>query len=137
MKLPAFLAISLLLASCASQTNGVAPAPHATRAIAIPHTAAEIESAKNAYNSVPLLLERVEAIFPAGSVGSLADGEAVIEFFVERDGTVGDTRVVSATRAAFGKAAIDCIKQWRFIAGNYHGKPARTRLEQAVFFEER
>ncbi len=80
-------------------------------------------------------MERTEPVFPAGQ--SVAYGKAEIEFFVESDGTVGDAQVVSATDPAFGRAAIDCIKQWRFIAGNFHGKPARTRLLQRIEFELR
>ena len=41
-------------------------------------------------------------------------GHARISLSIHNDGTVSDVKALSATKAAFGEAAVDAAKQWRF-----------------------
>jgi TonB family protein len=124
-KVVGLVVLTLLVAGC--ETTAAKP-------IVINRTPAEIEAAKQAYNSAPLLLERTNPVYPKSLRAKKIAGDAIIEFYVERDGTVGQTRVLSSSNDEFGTAATACIKSWRFIRGNFKGKAARTRMSQQIIF---
>ena len=42
-------------------------------------------------------------------------GRAVVQIVIEPDGTVTCGRVLSATRTAFAVAALETVRQWRYV----------------------
>ncbi|MDP3070649.1 MAG: TonB family protein [Opitutaceae bacterium] len=67
---------------------------------------------------------RVSPVYPAAlrSAGK-PEGEAIVEFVIDREGRGRLPRVVSATHDAFGWAAATAIQQWVFRAPRRGGAP--------------
>lgn len=61
--------------------------------------------------------------YPACGEG---EGEVVLEFPVEADGSPGDIEVVSATSPCFAEAARFAARQWRYRPRVVEGKPVRS-----------
>lgn len=68
------------------------------------------------------------ALFPRALVGKVQKGEAVIEFLVDLDGHARLPRIVSATDASFGYAAVQALVEWRFDPPKSGGKGAVARV---------
>lgn len=73
-------------------------------------------------------------IYPSALREAGQDGEATIEFYVDREGDAQLPRIVSASAPEFGYAAAQAVATWRFTAPRKGGKPAVVRVQQAVKF---
>jgi TonB family protein len=62
------------------------------------------------------------------------EGNAEIEFIINRDGRVVEARVISATNTAFGAAAQRAVEEWRFAPGMSEGRKVATRVKQLIEF---
>jgi TonB family protein len=62
------------------------------------------------------------------------EGNAVVEFIINRDGRVVEARVVSATNTAFGATAQRAVEEWRFAPGMSEGRKVATRVKQLIEF---
>jgi TonB family protein len=62
------------------------------------------------------------------------NGDALVEFTVEHDGSVHNVVIVRATNEAFGQAAAGAIARWKFRPGTIDGQPVRTRMQQPFGF---
>lgn len=62
-------------------------------------------------------------------------GEALVEFIVTANGTVRDPRVVKATHAEFGDAAVAAVHKWQFHPGMLNGKPVDTKMIVPLVFD--
>lgn len=61
-------------------------------------------------------------------------GRAVVTFRIDRHGRVVDPAVTSATAPAFGPAALDAVKQWRFIPKVKDGAPVESTASLPFVF---
>lgn len=61
-------------------------------------------------------------------------GSADVECLVTIDGKVAEARIVSASRAEFGEAALAAVKQWEFEPGTRNGTPAPMRVRVPLNF---
>jgi TonB family protein len=68
-------------------------------------------------------------VFPFALQGKAETGEALIEFFIDEDGTVLLPRVVSASAPEFGYAAVQAVSQWQFEAPKRGGKSTVVRAQ--------
>jgi TonB family protein len=82
----------------------------------------------------PQLLSRLPPAFPSALIGKVAEGKAVVEFFIDHDGNVQLPRVVSATDPAFGYAAVQGVAAWKFAPLTSHGKPVIVRAQVPIDF---
>lgn len=73
-------------------------------------------------------------IYPSSLREAGQDGEAMIEFYVDKDGDAQLPRIVSATDPAFGYAAAQAVATWRFVAPKRTGKSVVVRAQQLVKF---
>ncbi|MGH7997180.1 MAG: energy transducer TonB [Opitutaceae bacterium] len=64
-------------------------------------------------------------------------GRAVVAFEIGRGGQVIDPTVASATDPAFGAAALDAVRQWRFMPKVENGVPVTTRADFPIDFSPR
>ncbi len=72
---------------------------------------------------------RVAPVYPGAlRAAGKPSGEAVLEFVIDRDGRARLPRVVSATQAAFGWAAVTALQQWVFRAPRRSGEPADVKV---------
>lgn len=84
--------------------------------------------------TAPIVLERVQPIYPARAQSARIEGAVKLEAVILRDGTVGDIRVIQGLRLGCTEAAIAALKQWRFRPGEYRGAPADVYFELTVDF---
>ncbi len=61
-------------------------------------------------------------------------GSARIIFIVDKDGRVQNPSVQSASHPAFGKAALQAVKRWRFEPGKRGGEPVQFRMRVPMAF---
>ena len=74
------------------------------------------------------------AVYPAALRPKRIQGEARIEFIIDRDGRARLPRVISATREEFGWAAATAISQWVFERPMRKGEPVDVRVSIPVDF---
>jgi len=61
-------------------------------------------------------------------------GEALIEFVVGIDGDVLTAKIVRASNARFGDAALKAVSTWKFYPASIHGVPVKCDLEVPITF---
>lgn len=74
--------------------------------------------------------------FPAQFKGKHVKGQALLRFEVSTTGRVHDPVVESASDPAFGDAALNAIRQWRFLPKMVHGAPMITIVRLPFVFPE-
>jgi len=68
----------------------------------------------------PVLLKRVEPVYPAGTVPA---GVTIAEVVVNPDGRVAEVRILRPQRADIDAAAIAALRQWVFLPTLLNGVP--------------
>lgn len=79
-------------------------------------------------------LSRRSPVFPTALKEAGRDGEAQIEFFVDRNGDVQLPRVISGSAPEFGYAAAQAVATWRFEVPRKAGKPVVVRAQIPMEF---
>jgi len=82
----------------------------------------------------PFPTYQVVPIYPHEYKSDNVQGEAIVSFVVEKDGTVQQARVLSATREGFGYSALQSVVRWRFRPGRMNGQPVRFLLQVPIKF---
>ena len=85
--------------------------------------------------SPPVPIYQVPPIYPYEYKANGIQGQALVRFVVEEDGTVHQAQVVSATRDGFGFSAVQSILRWRFRPGQMSRQPVRVLLQAPVNFK--
>ena len=83
----------------------------------------------------PRPLRRVEPIYPARMLELGVEGRVTVEFIVERDGTVGDVRIVQGAHPDLEEATIGAVRQWTFVPGTKDGAPVAVVVRVTVTFK--
>ena len=73
-------------------------------------------------------------IYPTALRQANQPGEAVIEFFVDKEGDAQLPRIISSSAPEFGYAAAQAVATWRFEPPLKNKKPAVTRVRVPVNF---
>jgi TonB family protein len=82
----------------------------------------------------PVLLKRVEPIYPPGAVRARIQGFVTVQFVVEADGTVGPVRVLKSLDPSLDAAAVDAVKKWLFKPGTKDSVPVRVLSNLVLTF---
>ena len=61
-------------------------------------------------------------------------GEVVVEFIINANGDVIDTRVVRSSHREFEIPALQAVTKWKFKAGRKGGRPVNVRASQLLEF---
>jgi protein TonB len=61
-------------------------------------------------------------------------GEVVVEFIINANGDVVDTRVVRSSHREFEVPAMQAVQKWKFKPGRKSGKNVSTRVSQLIEF---
>ena len=64
-------------------------------------------------------------------------GEVLLEIVVQRDGTVGDVRILQGLGDGLDQSAVEAVRQWRFAPARRLGAPVDVLVEVAVEFRLR
>jgi len=84
----------------------------------------------------PRPLARLKPIYPPQARMRRIEGEVVVEFIVNAEGTARDIVVVSSRPGdIFTTAAVRAIERWRFTPGTKDGEAVATRVRQKVAFK--
>ncbi|HWA24939.1 MAG TPA: energy transducer TonB [Lacunisphaera sp.] len=79
-------------------------------------------------------LSRRPPVYPTTLLKSGKSGQAVIEFYVDRQGDAQLPHIVSSTEPEFGYAAVQAIATWRFEAPLKGGKPVPVQVRIPMEF---
>jgi len=85
----------------------------------------------------PVLLFRVEPVFPDAMLRARQEGTVVLVAIIGREGSIEESRVVTATNSLFEAAALQAVRQWRYRAGRLNDQPVRVILRVTVSFRQR
>ncbi len=80
-------------------------------------------------DEAPKLLVGPAPEYPAHLLRGRTVGTAVVEVLVDRKGRPQSPSVKSATDSAFGEAALEAVRQWRFIPQVRGGRPMEAKVE--------
>jgi protein TonB len=85
----------------------------------------------------PIVLHRVEPIYPPLAVRAHISGSVVLECIIDKAGRIRDVRVENSSFGAFEQPAIDAVRQWLFAPGTLNGQPVDTIFQLTVRFQVR
>jgi periplasmic protein TonB len=85
-------------------------------------------------DQIPEPIYRPQPVYPYEMRKQGVSGQVVIQFIVERDGSVSSAFVISSSNHDFEQSALDGVSRWRFRAGRRNGLAVRTRMEVPVVF---
>lgn len=75
------------------------------------------------------IIRTVDPVFPDSAAQVTSTGEASIAINVSAEGKLVDCLVLSYTRKVFATEALRALKQWKFVAATYDGKPVSVVTE--------
>jgi protein TonB len=81
----------------------------------------------------PILLHRVEPIYPPLAVAAALQGTVILEAFVDEQGVVQDVKVLRS-QGVLDRAAIEAVKQWRYSPVILNGRPEKFILTVVLTF---
>jgi protein TonB len=81
----------------------------------------------------PVKLRNVNPQYPAEALEAKVQGVVIIEARIERDGTVGDVRVLRSI-PMLDQAAVDAVRQWEFQPTWLNGEPVPVIMTTTVNF---
>jgi TonB family protein len=82
----------------------------------------------------PVLVRRVEPLYPALAKQSGIEGAVVLEALVTKDGKVRGLRVASGN-SLLAAAALRAVSQWRYRPSRLNGEPIEVPVKITLNFE--
>lgn len=82
----------------------------------------------------PVLLHRVEPVYPAGAKHDGVSGIVILEVVIGKDGRVKDAVVLKGLPEGLSEAAVDAVRQWEFRPGTVKGEPVDVIFNISVNF---
>jgi|GEM_PF-1758221 len=82
----------------------------------------------------PTAISREAPVYPRNLRGRGISGQAVVRFTINERGRVENPEIVSSTNSGFDRAALDCVKKWRFTPGEKAGKPVEVSTRVSIVF---
>jgi TonB family protein len=82
----------------------------------------------------PVLIQRVEPVYPMLAKQSGIEGAVVLEALVNTSGQVNDLRVASGN-SLLAAAALRAVRQWRYLPSRLNGKPVEVPIRITLNFE--
>jgi len=83
----------------------------------------------------PVVLRRVNPLYPAVAVKLRKSGFAIVECTIDKNGRIRDAHLVGSNFAAFEQPALDAVQQWQFAPGTRGGQPVDVQFELRVTFQ--
>jgi len=83
----------------------------------------------------PILIDRVEPIYPADARRDGISGIVILEVVVGKDGLVKDAVVLKGLPEGLSEAALDAVRQWKFRPGTLNGEPVDIIFNLTVNFQ--
>jgi protein TonB len=83
---------------------------------------------------IPRLLKKVAPVYPPSARSARVEGVVVIEATIEESGRVDHLNVVEGHPMLID-AAIEAVRQWRYIPAKLHGVPTTSSVRVNVIFK--
>jgi protein TonB len=84
--------------------------------------------------TTPVVVRKVQPAFTDDALARKIQGEVTVEVVILKDGTVRPMRVVRGLSADLDERALQAAAQWKFIPGQFQGKPVDVIAEIIVSF---
>lgn len=85
--------------------------------------------------SAPVLVQRIDPVYPDVAIKSKTQGVVVLEAIIDRGGQVVDARVLRDLGMGCGNAALQAVRQWRYRPATLNGRAVSVYLTVTVRFE--
>ncbi len=85
------------------------------------------------YDEPPHITKQTKPIYPKKPFADGVQGTVEIEFVIDETGVVVDLHVVKSI-PALDEAALECVKQWRFVPARKAGRPVASIASAPVTF---
>ncbi|HEV3484416.1 MAG TPA: energy transducer TonB, partial [Vicinamibacterales bacterium] len=82
----------------------------------------------------PVLVNRVEPVFPAEARAARISGVVIVEAMINENGTVDDVRVLKPLPFGLDQAAVEAVRQWVFRPATFDGKPVPVVFNLTINF---
>ena len=83
----------------------------------------------------PVVISRVEPIYPEDARKARVAGIVIIEALIDRNGNVREARVLKPLPFALDQAALDSVRQWKFRPGTRNGEPVDVLFNLTINFQ--
>lgn len=84
---------------------------------------------------MPQVKKKVFPVYPAIFRTYGVDGKVEVKAFVDEEGRVARTEVISATNPSLTDAADDAVRQWQFYPASKDGKPIKAEVIIPILFK--
>lgn len=81
------------------------------------------------------LIEGAAPPYPAEMIASGENGEVKVRVTVDETGAVTDATVITASHEAFGAAAVETVKMWKFHPAEEDGQPVPQVVDIPLIFK--
>jgi uncharacterized protein len=98
-------------------------------------TAAILAARRRGTDAAPAVLHRPAPHYPHFLRLANMRGKVRVEFIINADGRVIDSRVLDSDHPLFSEAALFAITQWRFVPGWKDGRAVNVRANQLLEFD--
>ncbi|HPC83801.1 MAG TPA: energy transducer TonB [Thermoanaerobaculaceae bacterium] len=85
--------------------------------------------------NAPLLVHRVDPVYPEIAVKARTQGVVILEAIIDREGQVVGARVLRDIGMGCGNAALQAVRQWRYRPATLNGRTVAVYLTVTVRFE--
>jgi TonB family protein len=115
------------------EASGVRPPSVTAGGTRVPDAADRLPSGSSPRVEPPRKVHDVRPLWPDEARRAGVQGIVIVEFTVDVDGTVADARILRGV-PLLEKAALDCVRQWRYEPTLLNGRPIPFKMIAAVTF---
>lgn len=83
----------------------------------------------------PVALKRVEPVYAEGARKARITGIVIIEAIIDKYGVIRDAEVLKGLTPLLDYAAVDAVRQWRFIPGRLNGDAVPVLFNLTINFK--
>jgi TonB family protein len=95
--------------------------------------AAQTSAEYRDYDEPPKLLKQTKPKYPAEPFYKGIEGTVDIEFVVDEKGRVTNPKVIKSI-AGLDRAALDCVRKWKFRPARKEGRPVKATAQAPITF---
>ena len=83
---------------------------------------------------IPRALFQARPVYPKEMRAQGVNAEVLVDFIIDPNGAVKNAFAAKASRAEFGKSAVDAVSQWKFAPGEKAGNKVYTHMQVPIVY---
>jgi len=83
----------------------------------------------------PNVMNKLDPVYPEKARQGREEGTVMLDLIVQKDGSPRDIHTVSSPSDLLSQAAIDAVKQWKFVPPTYQGNTVDAEMKVQVNFK--